>query len=538
MDLSKPGRAPGSDAQVASLDPVGLDPTDEAVLPQPRKRGREARGEIGLTPDGRFKTGRLAGLSLTSAIFVVSWPVLVDSLLNSLVGLTDTAIAAAISPAATDAIGNASYTLWFVGLFFMALDVGATALISRAVGAGRMAVANAAVGQSLQMAVVIGIAMGALMGLIAGPLASLMSTNPDAINAYATYMRVFAFDIPFLSVLVAGIACLRGSGDTLRPMRAMIVVNLVNLALGWALAGPDYSTATTIHGELIRRVVIHNPFPFHLGVLGIALGTLLAHATGAALILWTLARGSAGLTLKRHRVLRPHWHTMRRIIRVGLPNFFETFGMWLGNFPVILMAGWIGADLVGAHVLTIRVEAFSFQPGFAIGIAAAALAGQYLGAGSPRLARHAIIICTTLAAVIMGLMGLVFMFAGRQIVGVLSPQPEHLFWTPRLLFITGCVQVPFAIGIVFRQAMRGAGDVKVVMYLTWIATYAARLPLAYLLSGVDIPWRGGVIHNPMARLGFKPDISWLWIGLCIEVVLRCGLFSARFFHGGWAKARV
>ena len=104
--------------------------------------------------------------------------------------------------------------------------------------------------------------------------------------------------------------------------------------------------------------------------------------------------------------------------------------------------------------------------------------------------------------------------------------------------ITGCVQVPFAIGIVLRQAMRGAGDVKVVMYLTWIATYAARLPLAYLLSGVEIPFRGGVIHNPMASLGFHPSIAWLWIALCIEVVLRCALFSARFLQGGWTKAKV
>ena len=401
-----------------------------------------------------------------------------------------------------------------------------------------MAVANAAVGQALQMALVVGVALGVFMGLLARPLGVLMCGDPESIAAFTTYMRVFAFDIPFLSILVAGIACLRGSGDTFRPMRAMILVNLVNLALGWALAGVDYKTSHMVDGALVTRVIIHNPWPFKLGVLGIALGTLLAHATGAALILWTLARGSASLRLKKHRVLRSHWHTMRRILRVGLPNFFETLGMWLGNFPIILMAGWIGKDLVGAHILAVRVEAFSFQPGFAIGIAAAALAGQYLGAGSPRLARRAIINCTAIAAAIMATMGFVFMFGGRGIVGVLSPQEAHLYWTPRLLFITGCVQVPFAIGIVLRQAMRGAGDVKVVMYLTWIGTYGARLPLAYLLSGVEIPWGAGVIHNPMASLGFKPSIAWLWVALCIEVVLRCGLFVARFIHGGWAKARV
>src|SRR5690606_5282741 len=120
-------------------------------------RGRAARGEFGVTPDGRLRSGRLAGLPMGRAIFTLAWPVLVDSLLNSLVGLTDTAVAAAISPAAADAIGNASYMLWFVGLFFMALDIGATALISRSVGSGRMAAANAAVGQVVLLAVLVGV---------------------------------------------------------------------------------------------------------------------------------------------------------------------------------------------------------------------------------------------------------------------------------------------------------------------------------------------------------------------------------------------
>jgi putative MATE family efflux protein len=522
--------------ELPTLDPATLDPTEEAVTLPVARRGREGRGEIGLTPDGRLKSGRLAGLTMTGAIVALSWPVLVDSFLNSLVGLTDTTIAAAISPAATDAIGNAAYTMWFVGLFFMALDIGATALISRAIGGQRLAVANAAVGQTLLLATVVGLALGALLWVVAHPLASFMGMTDDAAVAFITYLRVFAIDVPGFSILVAGIACLRGSGDTFRPMRAMIIVNLVNLALGWALAGPDYRTAHLVGGQLVSRVIVRNPFPFHLGVMGIALGMLAAHTTGAVLIVWTLIRGSAGLRLRRHRLVRPHWHTMRRIVRVGLPSFAETFGMWLGNFPIILMAGWIGQDLVGAHILAVRIEALSFQPGFAIGIAAAALAGQYLGAGSPRLARRSVLICTAAASIIMGVMGVFFCLGGRRIVGVLSPQPEHLAITPTLLLITGLVQIPFAIGIVLRQAMRGAGDVKVVAYLTWIGTYAARLPLAYLLSGVDIPLPGGhVIHNPT---GLTPSLPRMWIGLCVEILIRGVLFTARFVHGGWAKARV
>src|SRR5690606_797990 len=119
---------------------------------------RRAAATGGLTSDGKFKTGKLAGLGMGAASWVLSWPILVQSLLNSLVGLTDRVLGAAVAEAATDAIGGASYLIWFVGLVITAIGVGATAVISRSIGGGRQAVANAALGQSVLLAIVSGLA--------------------------------------------------------------------------------------------------------------------------------------------------------------------------------------------------------------------------------------------------------------------------------------------------------------------------------------------------------------------------------------------
>jgi putative MATE family efflux protein len=501
-------------------------------LPEPRAD----RANIGLTPDGRLRAGKLAGLTMRRAIWVLAWPVLVDSVLNSLVGLTDTVLAAGISEPATDAIGSAIYVMWFVGLFFMALDVGATALISRAVGGRRMAVANAGVGQAMLLAVVIGLSLGAVLFLLVGPMTFVMGLKGDAAEAFRTYLRLMALDVPMMSILFAGIACLRGAGDSFRPMQAMIVVNIVNMALTWTLSGVSLRHVSIVAGRHVESVVFHNPSPLHWNIAGIAVGTMLAHPTGAALMVWTLTHPRGVLRLKAHR-LRPHWHTMRRIVRVGFPNFLEMIGMFFGNFPILLMVGWLGAGLVGAHMVAIRVEAFSFQPGFAMGIAAAALAGQYLGAGSPSMARRAVVLCTIVGASIMGAMGLAFMLVPRTIVGWISPQEMHLAITPQCLRITGAVQIPFAISLVLRSAMRGAGDVRVVMWLTWLSTYAVRLPLAYAFSGVQIPLPGGQkVANPFHL--HEPGLAGLWIGLCLEIFFRAGAFSWRFLQGGWLRQRV
>lgn len=526
------------------LDPESLDPLADPVSGGGDRRVRRPAAGTGVTDDGRLKSGRLAGLTAPRAIWVLSWPIMVQSLLNSLVGLTDTVLAAGVSEAATDAIGGASYIIWFIGLVMAAIGVGATALISRAVGGGRLAVANAALGQAVLLALWSGAGVGVIVALSAGPVAAMLNLNEEAAAAFRSYMLINAAGAPLAALLFTGIECCRAAGDSLRPLWSMAAVNIVNIVLSWVLAGVDFTRTRFVGGEAVTSVVLHNPFPFDLGVTGIALGTLIGHAVGAAMVVRLLLAGRSGVVLRRRR-LRPHWHTMRRLIRVGFPNFLEMLGMWFGNFAIVLMVGALagaGGGVLGAHILAIRVEAFSFLPGFAMGTAAAALAGQYLGAGSPRMAWRSTLACAGVASAIMGAMGLVFILAPRTVVGVLTSQPTHLELVPRVLFVAGFFQIPFAVSLVLRSALRGAGDVKVVMWLTWVSTWGIRLPLAYAFSGVDIRvpgWLGGgVISNPFWSTGVDGGLVWLWGGLCAELLIRALLFGGRFIHGGWTRVRV
>lgn len=529
-----------------ALDPETLDPSLELGLPDRAPSASPPSRPLGITPDGRLKAGRLAGLSMRRAIAVLAWPIFVQAFLQALVGLTDTFLAANISEDATDAIGGAAYIIWLVGVVVMAIGVGATAVISRSVGGRRLAVANAALGQAIILAIVGGGIMGIVVALGAGPASHLMSLSDNAADGFRRFLLINALSAPLIALLSTGIECARAAGDSYRPLKSMVVVNIVNMLASWLLSGVDLSTTALVEGHLVRRTILANPSPLHLGVTGIALGTLTAQAVGTLVILRLLVRGTAGLRLRRRR-LRPHWHTMRRLLRVGLPNFLETFGMWFGNMPIILMVGWLArsaaqsahsAGLLGAHIIAIRIESFSFLPGFAMGAAAATLAGQYLGAGSPALAKRSMLICTGIAAVFMGAVGLAFILIPEPIVRLLTSQPSHLELVPRLLRITGTAQVPFAISIVFRAGMRGAGDVKIVMILTWLTTYAIRLPIAYALCGADIPLPGGTtIYNPF-RSPEHGGLPALWIGLCIEVGIRAAAFTARFVHGGWSRLRV
>lgn len=484
-----PAREP---IEPASIDPLGLEMSEEAASPagieHAHRRGKVVEHRQG---DGRIRAGRLAGLTMPMAIWVLSWPVLCESFLNSLIGLVDTWLASKISQSAADAVGGAAYVFWFVGLISMAIGVGATALVSRSMGAGRLAVARATLGQAMLLALVGGFAVAGFVALMADPLASALSLRGEARTDFLIYVWAYCVGVPCSTILYAGTACARGAGDTLRPLLTMVVVNIVNFALVWTLA-----------------------YRMDLGVMGIGLGTAGAHAVGAGVILWFHAHGRSGIALTLSR-LRPHRVMIYRLVRLGLPNLAEMAGMWAANFLIILMVGWMSAaalahqagsvagdsaGLLGAHLWAIRIEAFSFLPGFAMGIAASSLCGQYLGAGAPQSARRAVLACAAIAAGIMGFCGIVLIFAGGPIMRVLSDQPAHREFTPTLLMITGFAQLPFGLSIVLRSALHGAGDVKAVMLLTWLCQWGIRLPMAYAFSGVDIPlpaaFGGGVLDNP------------------------------------------
>jgi Na+-driven multidrug efflux pump len=284
----------------------------------------------------------------------------------------------------------------------------------------------------------------------------------------------------------------------------------------------------------VAGLTIPNPSPLdpvRWGVVGIASGTAISYVLGGIWTMFVLTRGVKDFRLSRAD-LRPDRPMLDRIIRLGIPNMLEGATMWattsvgVTKFIGIIAERQGGAagpvkGLFGAHMVTVRWEAFSFLPGFAMGTAAGALAGQYLGAGSPQMARRAIWACLWIACGIMGTLGIVFMTEGTALANLMSRDPTIDGEVPKTLFICGMVQVFFAMGLVIRQGLKGCGDAKGTFWITLVSTVLVRVPLAYLF---------GVV------LGY--GLAGIWMGLCIELGVRGLLFLHRFVSGKWELVKV
>ena len=504
------------------------DPATTAASPDDPPDAVLAVEEAEASRDGEIRSGKLAGRSMGSAIWLLALPVLLQQLMTAAVGLVDKMVAGFLPEGtvvpALDGIGIGSYVGWFIGIAMAGLGVGGQAIIARAMGAGNRTEAEGAAGTALLLSVAWGALVGVALWWIVVPLAQVSGLEGRSLEFCVQYVRVLAVAMPFAGVMTVGSMCLHGAGETTAPSTIAIIVNVINVIATWVLSGVEGAML----GMEIPKLLPLDANEW--GVLGIAAGTALSYIVGAALTVRAIFRGVSGFKPDRAHLAvdrRMGW----RIARVGLPNFAEGIAMWAVNLFVLMFIGMVairrGASseeaggLVGAHMIAVQWEAFSFLPGFAMGIAAGALAGQYAGAGNVRKARRAIWACTWIGITIMGLMGILFMLAGEPLTRLISREPVHLAETPKLLFICGIVQVFFALSMVIRNGLRGVGDTTACLVITVISCYGVRLPAAWLLG----------VH-------FDLGLAGIWMALCGELVVRGLLFLWRFLSPGWERLRV
>lgn len=168
--------------------------------------------------------------------------------------------------------------------------------------------------------------------------------------------------------------------------------------------------------------------------------------------------------------MRFDWGMIWRIVRVGGTQAMEIGLVWSIQFYSLRIINRIDESLIGAHMIVVRTESMSFLPGFAIGTASAALVGQYLGAGNAKMARKVVRKCMKYAVVFMGSFGLLFVLWPSSFVGFFATKsPELASAAAPALQVAGMAEIFFAMAIVLKMSLRGAGDVKRVMFLALVS---------------------------------------------------------------------
>ncbi|MBQ3217760.1 MAG: MATE family efflux transporter [Akkermansia sp.] len=436
--------------------------------------GREGKVRAALHGKGQLG-GKLAGKSLPRQIVHIAlWPLLeqVMSFICSSTSLflaTHMGTEGDVTEQIASGIGVTGYVMWLGFLMQGAVGMGATAIVSRMTGARKFGEANYTANQAAMLGLLAGVLSAVLMYLTADFLVTKVLT----LSAYAqevalTYMHVGCWVAIFSGIVFAVNAALRGAGDTRTPFFIMLAVDGLNI----------------VFSLLFVKV-------FGMFIEGLALGMIAGMAVAAAILVGILVfrsvqmrRRLAGESLDAYTAsqsatyvpplylspgdLLPNLRSMYRILSIGLPQALEIGGIWLIQIYVLRVISGLGDAYVGAHNIAIRIESMSFLPGFAIGMAGATLVGQYLGTGSVRMALETIRKCVLYSVIFMGLMGVVFYAFPEVFVVIFASNSEGLMRASVPVVQVFLLVEPFyAAMLMIKMCLRGAGDTRRVMYVSY-----------------------------------------------------------------------
>lgn len=425
----------------------------------------------------------------TTKILDLAVPATVENILQTLVGFIDTLMIARLGLIAVTAVGIAGNIMAIYLAVFIALAVGTSSLISRYLGAGSKKDARQIAIQSTGLSLLSGTLFGIVTVLLAPDLLGLLGADEAVVASALPYFKLVGGTCVLISLLTTFGSILRASGDPKTPMKVNAAVNVLNVVLDYIL----------IFGL--------GPIPA-LGILGTAIGTVIARLAGVVLMYRKIRPGALGFSVRA--VFQKTNYT--ELVRLSVPAALERLMMRLGQVIYFGLIVSMGVKTYAAHSIAGNLESFTYMPGMGLTTAASILVGKSFGAGRTREAYEYGVQAVKIGALIMSLGGLVMFFGSPWFAAWFTKDPEAIGKIVTALRIDAFAQVPLAAGLIFAGALQGLGDTKSPLY----STAAAGM------------WVVRVIGVYGLGIVLKMDIAGVWLAILLDLSLRAVFLTFRF----------
>ena len=435
-------------------------------------------------------------------VLALAWPAMAEMGFSSLIQVINMVMVGRVGPAAVAAIGITTQPVFLALAVFQALNVGATAMVARAVGAENWDEANWVTRQTILVNVLLSAGLSVLGFFFSRDLVLLMGAGPDIVDSATTYCQIIMATLAFNTLSMSIASTLRGAGDTKTPMRVNIIANILVVVLGYPL----------IYGKLGLPA---------LGVFGAGIAAGIARFVTFGLAAEAILSGRSALRFAWRGRYTLDFATLRRVARLGLPAAGEQMVFRTG-FAILtrVMAG-LGTEGFAAHQIVTNIMNLTMMPGQGLGVAATTLVGQGLGAHRPGAAgrsgweahKWGLYISAGIAAIF---------FLGAPWIMRLYTDDAVVIASGVIALKVGTLGLPGQTGQqIFSGGLRGAGDTAWPLYSTFFSVLGIRVTLAVLLVQI---WHVGVVGA--------------WIAWDIDQFARGLFLYFRFRSGRWRYARV
>jgi putative MATE family efflux protein len=488
-DLPAPAAAPVPDPGTPTPAPAAPAPAAES------------------TPRRRYDRSIVEG-PLRPAVWKLAWPTMLTNVFGGIQGIVDHAMVGHFVGFTANAGIGVANQVWIVVLaFIMSVFTGMSVLVARFVGAGDEDRADRTVYQAFLTAAGISLGVMAPVGWFAAPwLLDLVNAAP-AVQAQALpFLRISLVFSSGMMIFFMTSAALRSAGDARTPMVLGITLTVLNVALNVVLV-PGLG-----------------PIPA-FGTAGSAMGTAIAAGSLAVYSLWKLWSGGWVVSFPRQHGFAPDWSIIRSLFRFGLPAGIQGIAMNVGGLLLLAFIGSLAQSAAAQAAYAVSYgQLFSLITWTSVGLmgAAAAVAGQNLGAGNPDRAEQAVHVAARIAMGGAGFIGLFFFFFPEQLLAVFGmDEPGVVDIGVQLLRTLSVSGLLIAVALTYTGGLQGTGDTRSPLYISIVSQVAVPLGICFVLQ----------------QTGTLQPLH-IWLAILCGHATRCALSVIRFRQGRWRHIAV
>ncbi|MGV3011373.1 MATE family efflux transporter [Streptococcus thoraltensis] len=404
----------------------------------------------------------------------IALPAMAEQFLQMLMGFVDNYLVAQLGLIAVSGVSIANNIIAIYQALFIALGAAVSSILSRYLAQKKQEHVDQSMADALFLTSLISLVLG-LVSIVGNVwLLKLLGTPLPVAQEGGLYLAVVGGGIVSLGLLTSMGAIVRVQGYTKLPMEISILTNLLNALL----------SALSI-------------YVFHLGIVGVAVSTVLARAVGTVLLMKKLPINEI---LKHLR-----WRVDKQLIQIVIPAAGERLMMRAGDVVIIAIIVAFGSEVVAGNAVGEVVTQFNYLPAMAISVATVIEVASS-ATGNPRKVREVVKNSFWLSAVMMyGLAGVIFFLKIPLIALFLEDfQAIQASYTVILYSLIG---VPATAGtLIMTATWQGLGNAKLPFYATTFGMWCVRIGLGYVLGislhlGLNGVWLATVLDN-LFRWGF------------------------------------
>lgn len=430
-------------------------------------------------------------------------PVVLEQLLNSIMGTADTMMVSNVGSAAISAVSLVDSINVLVIQAFSALAAGGAIVCAQYIGQRNKEKANESARQVLFIITAISVAVSLICLVFQKPLLRLIfgSVEAEVMRASEIYFFYTALSFPFIAAYDSAASIFRAQDNTRGPMIISMISNVMNIA-----------------GNAVMIWV------FHMGVAGAALSTLISRVFCAVVVLIQLRKEREGqeIVVRDYFKIRPNWSMIKRILGIGIPSGVENSMFQLGKLAIQSTVSTLGTAAIAAQAMTNILENLNGIAAIGVGVGLMTIVGQCLGAGRQDEAVYYIKKLCVIAEIVV-LTSCLIVFALTKPVTILGGMEKESadMCFHMVMWITIVKPVVWTMAFVPGYGLRAAGDVKFSMITSCCTMWACRFCLCVFLIRV---------------MGFGP--MGVWIGMFADWTVRSIIFTWRFHSRKWLKHKV